>query len=522
VNAKTLAIRTLLVGVAIAFVSAGIASRIKTSNLDTANFLSFMDKSVLLTPLVSDYATHHNGLFDLIGADASNVCSVIENTNKYSRNFFPIHAYLFPTVMSLSGWIIPLPTNWIAGIWLAASLVGGLLSLVVFLSKTKIPSPAILVFLGTIIFYPVLSNSFVGQIYVDLLIFGPACASTLLVWWMKNRSLSVWPWTLLLLICLASVSERGAYLAGVIGIVYSVILFGLSLFKIREALLVFLVGLLAWCWMLIWTKFIQSNIAYQQLSITGAIARVESLMDQPARPQFLIFVMTSVVLLLLSMISGRGFLITVLAIAPNLLISTGGAELSGFYTHYHQTYLAILLSTASIGFIRLSSWISRSNGNIQRASCLILAIVIMSTSFLTWSKLGRKTSFAQLRFDTRQLILPPKLNRVSNERVEKLEQLTTYLKTLQPEIISGGESIMPALFLAGFKDVEYWPIGVGVADVVVAPLIEGTPRVYPFGDIWGNGDELQNCTNTLLETKYKLVQKFEDYAVYEKTKVMSK
>jgi hypothetical protein len=75
---------------------------------------------------------------------------------------------------------------------------------------------------------------------------------------------------------------------------------------------------------------------------------------------------------------------------------------------------------------------------------------------------------------------------------------------------------MPALFLAGFKDVEYWPVGVGVADVVVAPLTDGAPNVYPFGDIWGNGKELQECTVNTLINQYQLVQLFENYGVYQK------
>jgi hypothetical protein len=75
---------------------------------------------------------------------------------------------------------------------------------------------------------------------------------------------------------------------------------------------------------------------------------------------------------------------------------------------------------------------------------------------------------------------------------------------------------MPALFLAGFKDVEYWPVGVGVADVVVTPMDGGVPTVYPFGDIWGNGEELRACTMSSLETQYQLVRQFENYGVYQK------
>lgn len=100
--------------------------------------------------------------------------------------------------------------------------------------------------------------------------------------------------------------------------------------------------------------------------------------------------------------------------------------------------------------------------------------------------------------------------------IKRLKELTDYLETLNPKTISGGESIMPALFLAGFKDVEYWPVGVGVADVVVAPMDGGSPNVYPFGDWWGNGEELRACTMSSLETEYQLVRQFENYGVYQK------
>ena len=139
-------------------------------------------------------------------------------------------------------------------------------------------------------------------------------------------------------------------------------------------------------------------------------------------------------------------------------------------------------------------------------------------SVFNWNQYGQKATMARLTSDTKIALLPPQLNdyvRVETLSAE-LDLLTTYLKKLNPETISGGESIMPALFLAGFKDVEYWPVGVGVADVVVAPLTDGAPNVYPFGNIWGNGQELQECTVNTLINQYQLVQLFENYGVYQK------
>lgn len=511
-------IKVLLVALMVLSVASGIASRVKTSNLDSANFLSFMDRHTLFAPLSSDYAATNDGLMALITSTPSKVCSIIGHANNYPRNFFHIHAYIFPTFMSLSGWIMPLPTNWIAGLWLAGSLVGGLLALIVFLKKTKTPLLAIAFVLVTIIMYPVLTKAFNGQLYIDLLIFGPACGSVLLLWWMKYRSLSVWPWAVTLLVCLATVSERGAYIAGLIGLVYTVLLFGTSVVRFRETRYVTIAGASAWVWMVIWTKFFQSNVQYQQQSIAGSIARLKSLLEEPTRPQFVIFVMTSIVLLILSLFSGRAFLLALCALAPNLLITTGGAELSGFYTHYHQTYLAVLLSTAVIGFVRISSWVKTPNKVIRDGLITALSVFLLVVSLFNWTHFGQKASMRQLLGDSRFVLLPTILNDYSYRdiQIKELKELTDFLETLNPQTISGGESIMSALFLAGFKDVEYWPVGVGVADVVVTPMQDGMPSVYPFGDIWGNGQELQACTMNSLDIKYQLVRQFENYGVYQK------
>jgi hypothetical protein len=348
--------------------------------------------------------------------------------------------------------------------------------------------------------------------------FGPATALVLSVWWMKNQSTSIWRWTVLLTILLGLISERGAYLAGLIGFGYALLLFGKHILHKKEVLYVSLSGLTMGFWGFVWSKFIMINRDYQGKSYKDAIARFTGLMDDPVRPLFIIFVSTSLIFVCLALFSGRTALIALGAIAPTLLVSTGGAELTGFYTHYHQTYLPVLVSAAVIGFVQIISWVKSSNQITQQRFANALAAVLLMVSVFNWTQYGQKITMARLTSDTKIALLPPQVNDYA--RVEavsaELDQLTNYLRKLNPETISGGESIMPALFLAGFKDVEYWPVGVGVADVVVAPLDAGAPSVYPFGDVWGNGQELQECTVNSLINQYKLVQLFQNYGVYQK------
>jgi hypothetical protein len=507
-----------LVGLAILSVGSGISTRLKTQNLDSANFLSFIDKSVLFTPLKSDYAATNDGAKDLITAKPEKVCAVIEQANYTPRYFFRQKPFIAATLISASGWVAPIPTSWLAGLWIGSSLVGGLLAIYTFMRKLKFSIAPTLLVLATVSLYPVFSNAFLGQIYMDLLMFGPATALVLSVWWMKNHSTSIWKWTVLLTILLGLISERGAYLAALIGFGYVLLLFGKHILHIKEVLYVSLSGLTMGLWGFVWTKFIMINRDYQGKSYKDALARFTGLMDDPVRPLFIVFVSTSLIFVCLALFSGRTALIALGAIAPTLLVSTGGAELTGFYTHYHQTYLPVLVCAAVIGFVRIISWVKSSNQITQQRFANALGAVLLMVSVFNWTQYGQKVTMTRLTSDTKFALLPPQLN--DYVRVEavsaELDQLTSYLRKLNPKTISGGESIMPALFLAGFKDVEYWPVGVGVADVVVAPLDAGAPSVYPFGDVWGNGQELQECTVNSLINQYQLVQLFQNYGVYQK------
>ena len=53
----------------------------------------------------------------------------------------------------------------------------------------------------------------------------------------------------------------------------------------------------------------------------------------------------------------RYLLLALGALLPNVLVTTGGAELNGWTTHYHAMYMPFLVFAASVGFARMMLWL---------------------------------------------------------------------------------------------------------------------------------------------------------------------
>jgi len=63
------------------------------------------------------------------------------------------------------------------------------------------------------------------------------------------------------------------------------------------------------------------------------------------------------------------------SLIPNLLVNVGGAELTGYYTHYHAMYLPIIWALATVSLVKYSSKSKRTK--FPRSA--LLAFVLIST-----------------------------------------------------------------------------------------------------------------------------------------------
>jgi len=501
----------LVLAITILSIANGIAQTIPAKYADTANFLSFTGKDAVFPPLQSHYAATMYELDYLIAQDKSVVCEKVFNPPSYSNNFFRIHAYLLAPVIATTAYITRLPGNWVAALWIAISVVLGLTGIYVFLRKLCIPRSGSSLVITTILLYPVFANSLTNQIYMDQLIFGPAVCLVLLVWWMKYRSSSVWKWAVLLTLIIGSISERGAYTATLISLVYVILLFGIQIFRKKEIAYVALSGLICMIWGYIWNTYIQQNFRISALSIEGSLNRLHSLLYVPHYNNlFIIFLAISATWFLASLLSGRGIIVVLLAVMANLTVDVGGAELTGVATHYHQAYLPILVAFGTIGLGRLSTMRIRQ----QHSSgffAILVPMVFLATSLFSWSHFGLRTSLTERLTTTRTLITPTiSLEEFSwkTDTARKNMELARFVHSLHPQKVSAFEGLTSALYLNDVTEIFYWPVGISKADVAIVPWDAKGASPFPYG-FWGDTEStLRDCLNSELSTHYKLVKTF--------------
>ena len=95
------------------------------------------------------------------------------------------------------------------------------------------------------------------------------------------------------------------------------------------------------------------------------------------------------------------------------------------------------------------------------------------------------------------------------DQAQAYQEIGEYVKDLPKGTVSVPEGLTPAFFLAGIEDVEYWPMGVGKAEVLVVPVDGGGPNPYPVG-FWGDTETLRTCLRSELSTKYNQLIGFDN------------
>ena len=498
--------RTLVLGLGgwffLKFIAA-YAYRLQLGYTDTAGFLELIDRRSLLEPLQGDYFRSARGLVPLLNTGPEKICSVIPFTNIGDPSFFGIHPYLIATPISALSWLLPFSTVYIAAASLTVAVVLGLASVYFFLANLLISRLTIVFFILATLTYPVLVQSLAGQAYFDRLMFGPGVLLVLLVWWSRFRSIVVWKWICISGFVLALISERGAALAALLMVGYLFLLHGKDCFRTCELRRIFLSGVAIFSYLIIWSTRWQAYDTYGQISLITMRSRFMDLFSDSTFPMTKVFFLTSIGFFLLALFSGKALVVLIISMASNLLISIGGAELTGFYTHYHQTYLPVTIAAAAIGVVNLVQKLSGiRKSHLAKYSKLIIGpvlIAVICATAVTQVYSGSTSLFLQR---TQDVLVTRKITYddwVFKSRA--YQEIGEYVKELPKGTVSVPEGLMPALFLAGVKDVEYWPMGVGKAEVLVVPMDESGPNPYPVG-FWGDIETLRGCLRSEIESKY--------------------
>lgn len=195
--------------------------------------------------------------------------------------------------------------------------------------------------------HPAFSISIFGQLYIDRFFIGFAAIFAFLCS-IKNRNKFLF--ILIALLGASVVMERTGLLLGMFAVLHFILYFDK---KDKAARIKLFTGIGLALLSFIALKLFIDNLCYGGYLITSVSAYLNYLKLPGVIEKILIFIFFSSMLWLLSIFDWRASIIALIMLLPNLFGNIGGAEKTGWATHYHTYYFPFLVWAATMGLIKL-------------------------------------------------------------------------------------------------------------------------------------------------------------------------
>lgn len=393
------------------------------------------------------------------------------------------HAYLIAYPLGILSKISGISPALIVSIAEAAAIMLALLMSAKALFKVHRNAVLVGAVLLVVVSSPVLSIGASAQLQPEKLFFLPIVAFFLFAEKYLN-SIKVPPLSVGLVYFFGSlISERSAFTLFWVTFAYFV-LRKPKLF-LRPFTNPFLFGaVLSLSWWLIWTLAIENSFFYDNVDLASILNGLQRSFTTDIKTTGKMIVVL-LPLILLSALRWQGLLVGLLSVIPNLAVSVGGAEKTGYATHYHAIYIGVLFGTAIIGSLRLLSKIENTTESRKGWNRSVLvggltsAFVLLNLVYSTESVYNLKnttTNLSQIRrgfgfysqseFDTA----------LEKRKLALVEVAGIPIGSK----ISAPEWVMPALIDQGHQMISYYPLGVADADVVFAESSSGEVSFFPW------------------------------------------
>jgi hypothetical protein len=467
-------------------ITRGFLSRWPIQNADSAAYVDFFSHKHPSDFLRSDMTLSVWPLVQFIQSGSQDFQQLLTNTNVGTSNFF-WHAYVLTGIISVLGisnfFLFP-NLFFLPIVLMSISFVMGLTLIFQYLSS-KLSSLQAGIFIGLLLVNPIFFQSILGQTYIDRLFFGPAIYILLRIIDLKKLSLKDSIISFLTIL----ISERTALYLG-IAIILSLIFFRQKDLKSDSKVQILaLVGVTGVCWFLFWNIYFATSDYYSAISLGGVLSNFNSAMS--GSRSLLLAELILVLLPLLILISTNIYLsiLSAVLILPNVLFNIGGAELTGFYTHYHSGYSPLIFTLAAFGYVNLSrSSIFRLGFKRLFEICVLFFISIWIISY--WQFTNSVTplnSFLTNQIAGKSLdalgITPSEIRLTREKTAKDFHDLLARVPE-KKELISIPEFLFPTALSLGFSKVSYFPVDVGVSRYVVAPYTTSSSN-YPDVTIYG-------------------------------------
>lgn len=469
-------------------------------------YLSQLDSVYMVENIDSTYAegvprshvnrSAHVAISTVIKQQAQDVCAQpLDAGNAEFTNVFERHAYgilyaLAPLRGIASGQAI-------AAFSQALSFVGLIFAAHLFLRKRELGIPASLAFIALLAVHPAWSESAFGQFYPDrLFIFAGFVYITLLYRRLIGENVSA---ALILSVALltAIIHERAALMVGISTIIIMAVYRGHKGWT-RKDVPFLVVGVGVMVYAIVYMKLVQNNADYGSFSSAAANFLYNLQMNEAFRQGAEKFLLVNLPYLVLAIFEWRLALVALGAMLPNIIGSIGGAEKTGWSTHYHSFYFPFLVAAAAAGYLRLY-------GLLQRKRWRWSGFIIMMVVVVFMAKLNPYTRSPLLEWGHGTNALNKALGISVNTSAGAGIKAASLFKRQLAEHVPAGvtvtttEGIMPALYGDG-RILHYYPLALMAADYAVLPYSRdehGAIRISGAVTYLGNENraELDACLN---------------------------
>lgn len=322
------------------------------SHSDSANMVDNINSTYLYgVPRSQINKSANDVVTTALSKSAKDVCSqpLVSSNTEFTKTF-ERHAYVFLYALSPFRSISSGVT--IAAFFHALAFIGLLASIYYFLRKNSLPIYAALAFGFMVSAHPAWSASVFGQFYPDRFFL---LAGFLYIVFVHQRITKDTNNTILILflaVFASLIHERAAMMVGGFTLA-SLLLYRNWTGWTRKDIPLLLVAICTLCYAIGYMVLFNKNSDYG--SFTSSLTSLPYTLanNEAFRLNLEKFLIVNLGFLVLAAFEWRLALIALVAMLPNVIGTIGGAEKTGWSTHYHSTYFPFLLAAASIGSIKL-------------------------------------------------------------------------------------------------------------------------------------------------------------------------
>jgi len=431
---------------------------------DSAGFVDLIKVIAKTGTMVSAVFSSAYSIFPLLWSSSDVYCQS-ELLNKFvNTSFTEWHPYLIAYLFALPVKILGIGALEVSSFINALNIVGVFSVVWCYLRLNNINRLSAIVFITVLCIFTVWGGTVDGQFYFDRLYALPCVA--LILFCIEKSKVNTFPVLIyvLFIVCI-SISERTALLTAV----YLFIAWSFQFKKLfdRHNLINLGLSIAGLIYVYLYMKLFQNSFYYNGINLTQAIENI----NQSVFPGGNLFkptmqwLVTLFPMLFLCLFIPKNLLIVFVLIAPNILVSVGGAEKTGFATHYHAGYIPFIIAFAAIGFVKADELLDRYYKeniylNYFCKSVFLIILLFVTAICEVWTPNGIDTRTTENMISVYKSII------INDDNRKNIVLRGNKLREIAAEVpmgteVSAPEFLMPALVSNNIGVIDYFPIGLG-------------------------------------------------------------